>query len=279
MSSLTQFARSRAAERAAVVNQERERVLRDPAEEPVHDLRVALRRMEQIFELFDTEPLAFDVQHAQTLLKDWLRAAGRVRDCDVVMPLLQAPWTNDLLAYRQERSMELLDVLSAAPSMPAPRVRNSPVTEEVAQFARITLPREAKAYFRAGARAARKNHSLGRLHEFRLHGKSLRYSVELFEPLYGPRIAVLQKMLKRTQQLLGEMADARAGLKLLKQMNAPEPVLEPLRQLASEKRDAFAVRWFEEVPDNAVAAKWVEYLRRYASSVRGRPVLGRDNQS
>ena len=66
------------------------------------------------------------------------------------------------------------------------------------------------------------------------------------------------------QQLLGEMADARAALKLLKQMNAPAPVLDPLRVLAAEKRDAFAVRWFEEVPDEQAAANWVEYLRRYA---------------
>ena len=103
-----------------------------------------------------------------------------------------------------------------------------------------------------------------RLHEFRLHGKSLRYSLELFEPLYGPRLNRLTKVLKRTQQLLGEMADARAGLKLVKQMNAPDSVLEPLREIANEKREAFAVRWEEEVPDETVAAKWVEYLRRYA---------------
>ena len=222
--------------------------------------------MEQIFDLFDTEPLAFDVKQARTLMKDWMRAAGRVRDCDVVMPLLQAPWTNDLLAYRQERAVELRALLATSPEMPAPRVRPVAATAEVAQFASIVLPREAKAYFLAGGRAAAKNHSLGRLHEFRLHGKSLRYSVELFETLYGPRIGRLQKMLKRTQQLLGEMADARAALKLLKQMNAPGPVLEPLRILANEKRDAFAVRWVEEVPDEEVAAKWVEYLRRYATA-------------
>lgn len=265
MSSLTSFARSRAAERAAVVNHQRDRVLKDPAEEPVHDFRVALRRMEQIFDLFDIEPLGLDVKQAQGLMKDWMRAAGRVRDCDVVMPLLQAPWTNDLIAYRRERALELVAILEAAPPMPAPRARVfTTVTPEVAQFASIVLPREAKVYYQAGVRAARKNHSLGRLHEFRLHGKSLRYSVELFEMLYGPRIAGLQKMLKRTQQLLGEMADARAALKLLKEMNAPGPVLEPLRELAGGKRDAFAVRWFEEVPDEEVAAGWVEYLRRYA---------------
>jgi CHAD domain-containing protein len=266
MSSLTQFARTRAVERAAAVNRERARVLENPAEDPVHDLRVALRRMEQVFEVFDTEPLAFDAKHAQRQLDDWLRAAGRVRDCDVVMPLLQAPWTNDLIAFRQTRAKELVETLNGAhiPSPNPRRYRGPALSEEVAQFARITLPREAKAYFKAGARAARKNHSLGRLHEFRLHGKSLRYSLELFEPLYGPRLAQLTKVLKRTQQLLGEMADARAGLKLVKRMNAPDSVLAPLRQIASEKREAFARRWVEEVPDESVAARWVDYLRRYA---------------
>jgi len=266
MSRLTQFARLRAAERVAVVNAQRERVVSSPSEEAVHDFRVALRRMEQIFELFDAEPLAFDMDQAQDQLKEWLRAAGRVRDCDVVMPLIQAPWTNDLIAYRQARTGELLEILKASVPMPCPRVRRAPVTAEIAQFASIVLPREAKAYFRAGHRAARKNHSLGRLHEFRLHGKSLRYSVELFESLYGPRIAQLQKMLKRTQQLLGEMADARAAKKLLKLMNAPGPVLEPMKALANEKREAFAVRWFEEVPNEETAMHWVEYLRRYAAA-------------
>jgi CHAD domain-containing protein len=158
--------------------------------------------------------------------------------------------------------------------MPSPNVRRHAgpgLSEEVAQFARITLPREAKTYFNAGDRAARKHHSLGRLHEFRLHGKSLRYSLELFEPLYGPRLNRLTKLLKRTQQLLGEMADARAGLKLVKQMNAPDSVLSPLRRLANEKREAFAVRWVEEVPDETVAAQWVEYLRRYASARAANP--------
>ena len=266
MNGLTQFARARAAERALVVNQQRDRVLHVPSEDAVHDFRVALRRMEQIFELFDAEPLGFDVKRAQIQMKDWMRTAGRVRDCDVVLPLLQAPWTNDLLSFRHMWAKELLEVLGSGGPMAAPTSRKSAITEEVAQFARITLPREAKAYFHAGARAARKNHSLRRLHEFRLHGKSLRYTVELFQPLYGPRIAGLQKMLKRTQQLLGEMADARAGLKLLKRMNAPDAVLEPLHQLAREKRDAFAVRWVEEIPDDSVAAKWVEYLRRYATA-------------
>ena len=268
MSRLTQFARMRAAERAVVVNQQRAKVLADPEEENVHQFRVALRRMEQIFELFDTEPLSFDVALAVQQMKTWMRAAGRVRDCDVVLPLLQAPWTNDLHAARSERAKALVDTLQASSVMPAPRVRKSAMSAEVAQFASIILPREAKEYFRAGDRAARRNHSLGRLHEFRLHGKSLRYSVELFETLYGPRIAGLQKMLKRTQQLLGEMADARAGLKLLKEMNAPQSVLEPLRELAHDKRTAFTVRWFEEVPDEDTPAKWVEYLRRYAGTNR-----------
>ncbi len=266
MNGLTQFARARAAELVVVVNQQRDRVLQVSSEDAVHDFRVALRRMEQIFELFHTEPLGFDVDQAQTQMKEWMRAAGRVRDCDVVLPLLHAPWTNDLLEFRRLWAKELLDVLASGVPMAASTARKLPITEDVAQFARITLPREANAYFHAGARAARKNHSLRRLHEFRLHGKSLRYTVELFQPLYGPRIAGLQKMLKRTQQLLGEMADARAGLKLLKRMNAPEAVLAPLHQLAREKRDAFAVRWVEEIPNDAVAAKWVEYLRRYATA-------------
>jgi CHAD domain-containing protein len=277
VSQLIQFARARAVERAAVVNQEREHVLANPGEDPVHDLRVALRRMEQVFEVFDIEPLAFDSQTAHKQLNEWLRAAGRVRDCDVVMPLLEPPWTNDLLSYRRDRAKELVEALRAGP-MASPnqhRYRGPALAEEVAQFARITLPREAKEYFKAGARAAHKNHSLGRLHEFRLHGKSLRYSIELFEPLYGPRLGQLTKLLKRTQQSLGEMADARAGLKLVKQMNAPDSALEPLRRLANEKREAFAQRWREEVPDEEIAAaQWIDYLRRFARVPRaGRPTI------
>ena len=255
------------AERVTIVNEQRDLVLQDPTEDPVHDLRVALRRLEQIFDLFDIEPLGFDTDLAQTLMKDWMRAAGAVRDCDVIMPLLTPPWTDAIAEERQARAQELVAILNSSPPMPAPPARKGkPVTPEVAQFASIVLPREAKAYFQAGRRAARKYHSLGRLHEFRLHGKSLRYSVELFDSLYGPRILKLQKMLKRTQQLLGEMADARAGLKMLKKMDAPDAVLEPMKQLANEKRDAFAVRWFEEVPDERAAAQWVEYLRRYAKA-------------
>jgi CHAD domain-containing protein len=268
MSTVTHFARTRAAERASAVNQERARVLECPAEDQVHDLRVALRRMEQIFDLFDIEPLGFDVKQGRQQMKDWLRAAGKVRDCDVVMPLLHAPWTNDLLAYRQVRATELVETIVVDP-MPGPHVRRYrrlALTGEVVQFARTILPRQAKIYFEAGAQAAAKHRSLKRLHQFRLHGKSLRYSLELFEPLYGPGLKGLSKILKRTQHTLGEMADARAGMKLVKEMNAPDAVVEPLHQLADEKRKAFAEKWGEEVPDENVGAKWVEYLRRYATT-------------
>jgi hypothetical protein len=166
---------------------------------------------------------------------------------------------------RRERAAELIELLEQGP-MPFPQIRpRGPIlSDEVVQFARITLPREAKLYFTAGARAARKNKSLGRLHQFRLHGKSLRYSLELFEPLYGSKIHKLQQMLKRSQNVLGDMADARAGLKLLKQLNAPSDVLGPIREIAEKKREEFLARWSEDVPDEKPAAQWVEYLRRYA---------------
>lgn len=262
---ITRFARARAADRIATANAERLLVLADPAEDPVHDLRVSLRRLEQVFELFETEPLGLDQKSAIAQMKDWLAAAGRVRDCDVVAPLIHAPWTNDLLALRKERAAHLVDLLKTGPlAVPQAQSRGPALSQDIVHFARIILPREARLYFTAGARAARKNHSLGRLHEFRLHGKSLRYSLELFEPVYGPRLNRLQKMLKRSQTLLGEMADARAGLKLLRHLNAPDSTLEPLRALANEKREAFTARWLEEVPDEAAAAHWVDYLRRYA---------------
>jgi CHAD domain-containing protein len=266
MKGLTQFARAMAANRIAAVNHERVAVLVDANEDAVHAFRVSLRRLEPVLELFDIEPLGFDSAEASKQLEIWLRGAGRVRDCDVVRRLIPEQLCEGLLFLRRERAAELVRLVQSGtmPISKRHRVEPSWNDPEVLHFAAITLPHLGDAYFRSGARAVAKKRSLLRLHEFRLHGKSLRYSLELFQPLYGPRLRVLQRLLKRMQQVLGEMADARAGLKLMDKLGAEEVDGAPLLDLAESKRDEFASRWLADVPDSHVAARWVDYLRRFA---------------
>jgi CHAD domain-containing protein len=268
MKGLTQYARAMAGKRIAAVNRERLRLLSDTGEEVIHDFRVSIRRLEPVLDLFDIEPLGFDATAAQELAEAWLRAAGRVRDCDVVKPLFPEPYATKLGEVRNERCADLVRLLSGSGPMPGPRHWRRaalPVSEpEVLHFAALVLPHLARAYFRSGARAIVKKRSLRRLHEFRLHGKSLRYSLELFQTLYGGRMKSLQRMLKRMQLVLGEMADARAGLRLLEKFGAPDDVAGALRELAAAKQQEFALRWAEDVPDAKTADNWVEYLRRFA---------------
>ena len=268
MKGLTQFARATAVNRISTVNRERLHLIEGASEDAVHDFRVSLRRLEPVFTLFSIEPLGLDdLQAVIDLCETWMRAAGKVRDCDVVRKLLPDEFKKDVDRLRHTRALQLMDLVNAG-SLPTPKRRpgawaNEP---EVVMFAAMTLPHLANSYFQAGARAVAKKRSLHRLHEFRLHGKELRYSLELFQSLYGGRLGALQRLLKQMQKVLGEMADARAAIKLCRKLGVPDQstVFDSLGELADDKIAEFARMWRAEVPDAEAAARWIKYLRRFA---------------
>ena len=77
------------------------------------------------------------------------------------------------------------------------------------------LPPLARAYFRAGRALFAAKPTAGAFHKFRLETKRFRYTLELFQPCYGPGLEERLKLLRNIQDLLGEINDCATTQKLL----------------------------------------------------------------
>ena len=82
--------------------------------------------------------------------------------------------------------------------------------QSAAQSARELLPKMTRRYFEAGRVAMDHKHPPEELHAFRLETKRFRYSLELFQPLYGPTLDRFLGALKELQSALGKVSDYQA---------------------------------------------------------------------
>jgi hypothetical protein len=118
------------------------------------------------------------------------------------------------------------------------------------------------------------------LHRLRLATKHIRYSIEVFEPLFGPKIQELLKVLRETQQRLGAISDATATNAWLKSKDlAREPVAvqlsDYLDRRAARQADEFASFWNKHFGEPAVRLRWLTYLERYAGRRSASPRVRR----
>jgi len=214
--------------------------------EPVHDMRVATRRMRAALRILGG---SLDDDAAAALARD-LRRAGRtlgaVRDMDVFQekagrylaalpetarggldPLLAA-WAaryqrvrQDLLDYldgeRYARLRERLDALlrespQAAPPAPGAAPRPHRLREVVPVVLYQGLA-QVRAYdeWLAGPGVP-----LERYHQLRIAGKGLRYALEFFRDVLGPTAGPLVERAKGLQDHLGDLQDAVVACGLLR---------------------------------------------------------------
>jgi CHAD domain-containing protein len=101
-----------------------------------------------------------------------------------------------------------------------------------AENARVLLPKLLENYFKAGRKAANRKLSPKKLHGFRLATKQLRYSLELFRPLYGARLDRHLNALSELQGVLGKLSDYHSVRILL----AGDAVLEAKLERATKKK-------------------------------------------
>lgn len=143
--------------------------------------------------------------------------------------------------------------------------------EDAADNARRELPLFAEEYWRLGRKANRKGVSAEKLHQFRLATKHWRYLLELFRPLYGPRLEVLLKRLRQVQTILGDLNDYACARRLAE--SEPWAGTEDSRLLLQyvsaqerKKRREFCRLWADAFDAPGAEQQWIRYLRRYAVS-------------
>lgn len=261
------------------VMQEARRAGSEPQEDPVHDVRVAIRRWSQALRTFrDLLPkgMAKRLRRGARALLD---AAGATRDYDIGVslltreglgedhPLLQR-WRNEreraalavkahvLLLEAADRESEWLSALNAPL---APR-------EPAAEFARQTLPALAEGFFAAGRKAVQKAGDAARLHAFRLAAKRFRYTLELFSPFYGPALQVRIGKVREIQSILGKRQDCAVTAERIHPMAEFDPAIAAvygrLQTRSARLEEQFLRYWHEAFDAPGELTRWQRYLSR-----------------
>jgi CHAD domain-containing protein len=127
-----------------------------------------------------------------------------------------------------------------------------------AENASVLLPKLLEKYFKAGRKAAQGKQSPRKLHGFRFATKQFRYSLELFRPLYGPKLDRKLSALSELQGVLGKLSDYHSVRTVL----AGDKELEAkLDRLSEKKLREFRARW-AAFDSEGQLKRWRTYLRR-----------------
>ena len=134
-------------------------------------------------------------------------------------------------------------------------------TVSPAANARAVLPRLARKYLAAGRRAARKKATTQQLHQFRLLTKRFRYSLEIFQPLYGSGVKQKLEVIRRIQSCLGDINDCVTAGSM--------PVIGGQSRMAAwlDRRQKQRAREFQNLWRRYFAPpndrRWITYWERY----------------
>lgn len=218
------------------------RTARALEEEPVHDLRVALRRLRAACALFGGRR----TRRLERALKRLQDAAGAVRDLHVELPLLDRLPPGPEVAARREEIVRALS--TAGPAL----------LVELARFNSRVLPRLERALARLAPKGKLGGHRLRRrlarllaraearreaadgllplpAHRLRIALKKVRYGAELLLPAFPAELGALVALLVPLQDALGLLHDADVHLEEARARGAP-PAAAALRERAALAR-------------------------------------------
>lgn len=139
-------------------------------------------------------------------------------------------------------------------------------SETLAANVQRVLPGLARKWFAAGAAAMQDGVGWPEMHDFRLLTKRFRYTLEIFQPLYGPSLEVRVRQLRKLQTYLGEINDCITTLELVP-ADADE-IRGALSARAEEKTAELRRFWAKQFEGEGRAAGWKQYLARYAGSAK-----------
>jgi len=130
---------------------------------------------------------------------------------------------------------------------------------DASSVAAAILPRMTKKYFEAGRKAAADRKPSPRdLHRVRLRTKRLRYSLELFRPIYGASLDRYLNPLRNIQDVLGKLSDYHT----VRELFAGHPHLEDkMDRAANRQLQVFRKTW-AAFDSKGQIERWMKYLAR-----------------
>jgi CHAD domain-containing protein len=245
--------------------------------EAVHDLRVSIRRFRQVLKIFKPWIPREESRLLRSEMKEIMTHAGDVRDRDIAITLLRkihAPGNRRIAAEIHEKRGAAALALQAclrdfrrrgspAAWRRALKLRKAADAPPAKDAASRILPRTLKDYLRHGARAARQEASAKELHRFRIATKEIRYTLDLFAPLYGEAIGELAAKLRKIQNHLGAIHDCTATATLIEdaETSGQKEILRAIDKRRKEKTDRFLRDYHREFEDENTIRKWNKALR------------------
>lgn len=253
--------------------------LKDTGEDPVHDLRVSIRRVSQALRTFGPLLPGKSAKKMRKAQKPALDDAAAVRDHDVCEALLikcGLPEGHSLLGtMRAERDSGALALLgqvylllsTGAPSSWHQSIDAIPGTvDDAALQAREVLPPLASDFFEAGRKVALQAGSAKKLHAFRLSAKRFRYTLELFRPFYGPVFLERLERVRHIQSVLGKRQDCAVAAERLTPLAANDslvlPALAEVEARAQKLETEFREYWQTTFDAEGQCVLWLRYLAR-----------------
>lgn len=131
------------------------------------------------------------------------------------------------------------------------------------------LPGIAEKWFRAGEQAMKGSVAWEEMHDFRLLTKRFRYTLEIFQPLYGPSLEARIGQLRRLQTYLGEINDCVTTRGLMPDGEGADAAARELQLRADRKTAELRRFWAKNFHGAGPLASWKNYLARYAGKGRG----------
>ena len=142
--------------------------------------------------------------------------------------------------------------------------------ESSASNSRSVLPHLASEFLALGGEVFAGTPTPERLHDFRLAGKRLRYSLELFRESYGPELDSILRTLKKIQRALGRISDCDATERLVRSTGladaeGADELLHAIALDRSETTRTFLLRWGGFFRSSEAGEAWTRALGNHAS--------------
>ena len=256
---------------------ESSRAHKSPGADPVHDLRVSIRRFTQAVRVFRASLSTQEVKRVQRASKKVMDLAGSVRDLDVAIELLgqirnseTGELRSKLERKRKDSSRVLTDRLerwirrrtcSKWQKQLKPTDAGGAVPRTVEERASEILPVLAKRLFALSRRSGGGGGDrLEQLHQLRIAAKKMRYTLELFISLNPTVIREWLGRLKKLQSALGSINDLEIVHDMVLKERASKRLCAELMRRRDRKVEQFESNKQAEFAGLWSAAQWSKNL-------------------
>jgi CHAD domain-containing protein len=228
----------------------------------VHDLRVAIRRLQQVLAVFKASFPPRPRKKVRRALKQIMDPAGEVRNCDIAAilipklgPKVAPQLRRKILKDRKTAGRKLVQSLRRLLDRELPAkwrgglelngmaAKNGSGRPAIPPAAQRIVREMAAGFLTLGKKAASQETSIREVHRFRIASKKFRYTLELVEPFHGVRLAPWLDRVKAVQSILGDVNDCETVRRMVSRWNAGEGLVAKLEERQKRKLRKFRREW------------------------------------